>query len=122
MAARSDLDSVQANFRTGSLLLFHDGSLDLKSFARQAEEQGWFQLDSEPIARETLDELISSELSRLDNWLRRLSGGRMDNPSLIFLALGILAARQLAKGKIAPTAVTLLWYLHELLQHRSPRG
>ncbi len=118
LAARSDIQRVQASPRTASLLLLHDGSLELKVLARQAKEQGWFHLDLKPPARESLEELVSRQLDRLDAWMRRFSGSRLDNPSLIFLALAFLAIRQVAKGQIAPPAATTLWYLYELLQRQ----
>ncbi len=121
LAARSDVQTVQTSARTGSLLFYHDGSLDLDALARQAQEQGWFLLDLKPPSRESLEALVSRQLSRLDGWMRRFSGSRLDNPSLLFLALALLAGRQIAKGQVAPPAVTVLWYLYELLQHHGGR-
>lgn len=121
LAARSDVQTVQASARTGSVLFHHDGSLDLKALAQQAQQQGWFQLNPEPPPQESLEVLVSRQLDRFDGWMRRFSGSRLDNPSLIFLALACLAGRQIAKGQVAPPAVTVLWYLYELLQHSKHR-
>lgn len=121
LAARSDIQAVQASPRTGSLLFLHDGSLDLEVLAQQAKQQGWFHLNLEPPSRESLEVLVSRQLNRIDAWMRRFSGSRLDNPSLIFLALAFLAGRQIAKGQVAPPAVTVLWYLYELLQHGERR-
>ncbi|MFN3920049.1 MAG: HMA2 domain-containing protein [Methylohalobius sp.] len=119
LSARSDIQGVQASARTGSVLLLHDGSLDLNALAKQAKDQGWFQLDLTPPASESLSGLISRQLDRLDHFMRRFSGSRLDNPPLIFLALTVLAVRQIAKGQVAPPAATTLWYLYELLQRQA---
>lgn len=118
LSARLDIQRVQVSARTGSALLFHDGSLDLNALAAQAKDQGWFQLDLTPPVPESLSGLISRQLDRLDHLMRRFSGSRLDNPSLIFLALAVLAVRQIAKGQVAPPAATTLWYLYELLQRQ----
>ncbi|MCX8049135.1 MAG: hypothetical protein N3A55_05695 [Methylohalobius sp.] len=118
LSARSDVRGVQASARTASLLLLHDGLLDLNTLAQQAKDQSWFQLDLTPPIRESLNALLSRQFDQVDRFMRRFSGSRLDNPSLIFLALSVLAVRQIAKGQIAPPAATVLWYMHELLQRR----
>ncbi|GAB6067825.1 hypothetical protein JCM13664_11440 [Methylothermus subterraneus] len=118
LAARSDVLEVEVNPRTGSILLVHDVSLDLRDLGQQARQQGWFDLDPTPPSRESLSALASRQLARVDAWMRAFSGSRFDNPSLIFLALVVLAVRQLAKGHIAPPAATTLWYLYQLLQRQ----
>ncbi len=119
LAARSEVDEVQVSARTGSVLILHRGSLDLAALAQQAEGQGWFQLDPTLPVPESLNSLIRRQIDQVDALMRRFSGSRLDNPSLIFLAFAVLAVRQIAKGHIAPPAATTLWYMYELLQRRS---
>lgn len=121
LAAHSDIDAVQANPRTGSVLILHSGSLDLAALAQQAEEQSWFQLETLVPISESLHSLAKRQLDWIDALLRRSSGSRLDNSSLIFLTLAFLAGRQIANGQIAPPAVTVLWYLYELLQSSERR-
>jgi hypothetical protein len=119
LAARSDIDEVQVSAKTGSVLILHSGALDLAALAQQAAGQGWFEFDPTPPALESLNSLIRRQIDQVDAWMRRFSGSRLDNPSLIFLAFAVLAARQIAKGHIAPPAATALWYMYELLQRRN---
>ncbi|BCX80638.1 hypothetical protein MIT9_P0212 [Methylomarinovum caldicuralii] len=115
LAARAEVSAVEVNPRTASVLLCHDGSLDLATLARQAREQGWFELDLAAPQHPSLDVLVSQQLRQFDDSLRRWSNARLNNPSLIFVFFTIFLFRELAKGHVAPPALTLLWYLYELL-------
>jgi hypothetical protein len=113
LEAHAGVSEVDANGRTGSLLIHH--SVPIAQILRFAETNDLFTLGRKLKWRDTLANQTRAQLRTLDERLAHLSEGSLDLRSLMILAFLGLTLIQALRGQILPPASTLLWYAAQLL-------
>jgi len=104
------LNRIEINPATGSILILSD-SIRLEGLGDFAAEHGLFEITSQRAQREPLSKKIIKPLSDLSSSVTRLSGGELDLPGLVFIALLGVGAVQILRGNFgAPPWYTAFWY------------
>lgn len=107
IASLPGVTEVRADSRTGSMLILGDavsyGALEA------ASRRAGHALERAEEARPLIDHL-SNRLEAADQRLRQASGGGLDIASVAVLVLLGTAVIQMARGRIAGPAITILWY------------
>lgn len=106
--------AVEANPRTGGLLVLHDGPLE--PILQHLQTAGLVAAD--PLARgeRPFRDRLVERLGRLDRAMVRASEGELDGRGALLLALLGLALLQAVRGQLAGPALSLLWYASGLLR------
>jgi hypothetical protein len=114
LSKNSLIHAIEANPRTGSMLIVHSGPLE--DLLTRAEEELLFSVAGiEPEEVPILDRLLEDHLAPLASIPAALSAGEIDFSSLAFLGLVALSIAQIARGNVAVPAVTSLWYATNVL-------
>lgn len=108
--------AVDADPRTGSLLIRHEGSLD--TLLDELARRGLVRVDEREPRETPLALRLGERLDRLDAHLKRASAGELDLGGAALLALLLLALVQALRGQVAGPAVSLLWYASQLVRAR----
>lgn len=103
--------SIRVNRVTGSLLL-EDPGLDLDAVVRHGSENGLFRMnaraDQVPV---TVARVARTQVNRIDDCIRKLTGGTLDMPGSVFVLLIVHAMREIIRGELAiPSWFTALWF------------
>lgn len=117
LARLNGVTAVHGNARTAGVLIEWQG--EEPDFVAYAGERELF----EAVPHEGPADLraaVARGLDRLNRNLSQVSGGRLDNRSVGFVALASFAAVQLVRGAILPPAITLLIHALELVDGREP--
>jgi hypothetical protein len=110
LAAHFGYAEVAANPVTASLLL-KDPRVSAKDVAAFAREAGLCALDLTPGPRRQGVQNIISPLRTADARLRQISGGTLDVPSGVFVALVVYGVVEILRGNFqAPPWYTAFWY------------
>jgi hypothetical protein len=110
LAARFGYAAVAANPVTGSLLLA-DARVSPEEVAAFAREAGLCALDLTPGPRRQGVQNIISPLRTADARLRQISGGTLDVPSAVFVALVVFGVVEILRGNFkSPPWYTAFWY------------
>jgi Heavy metal associated domain 2 len=104
------VQNVRVNVRTGSILVEHDGSIEV--VLRTAEERGYLRVDGAPPERYLAH--IHRALIESDERLKTASSGRMDLETISFMGFVAGGIYQCFNGHGLPAGVTLLRYAVEL--------
>jgi hypothetical protein len=110
LAARFGSAAVAANPVTASLLVA-DVRVSPEEVAAFAREAGLCALDLTPGPRREGVQNIISPLRTADARLRQISGGTLDVPSGVFVALVVYGVVEILRGNFqAPPWYTAFWY------------
>lgn len=107
--------SVQANPKTASVLILHEG-LDIDVLTHSLGDRITLDPDAPYVAPSRLNASVKG-LNELDAWIARISRGGSRVDSVLFLLLVVSGLVQLARGQVLAPASSLLWYAFELLRH-----
>jgi hypothetical protein len=116
--------SLRFNVATGSLLLEHEPATALEDILAYAALHALFEcLEQEPpppapLPVPSVVAVAAKGVDLLNQGLTSTSGGRVDLPSVYFLAhigMGIL---EVTRGHVMPPAITLFWRALEGLRKR----
>jgi hypothetical protein len=104
------LERVEVNPVTGSVLL--TGSrLDPVAVENYARSQGLFDLRQKKPSSAPVTRTIVEPLGTLSSGLKRITGGRLDLPGLVFILLLASGISEIIKGNFrAPPWYTAFWY------------
>ncbi len=106
---------LEAHPLTGSLLFCAD-RLDAQAVADFGRKQGLFNLHTEAPPRRPIMHDVVKPVAGLDRSLAQITGGRIDLPSGIFLALLGFGIYEIAKGRwTSPPWYTAFWYAFGLV-------
>jgi Heavy metal associated domain 2 len=119
LARFPQVQSLETNPRTGSVLVHHSGSaFDLLMLAAEAGLGEMIDFEPpEPVASQ-----LQSQFALLDEIVQRATEGRLDLSTLAIFGLFTLAGIQLVRGNQPVIAVTLIWYAAELLRRWEGSG
>ncbi len=106
--------SVAVNPLTGSVLVHHDGPAE--ALVERVRSRGLLRVDSLEPREPALRERLARRLARLDRTIDRATRGELDLAGAALLGLLLLALVQLARGRIAGPALSLLWYASGILR------
>ena len=106
------VEAVLTNALTASILVRHCGSAE--DISGLAERSGLFRVHALPTV--SMGAQAGAGLQTIDRNLKRISNGRVDMNTALFLGLGALAVHQVMKGNLLAPASTLLWYALETLR------
>jgi hypothetical protein len=102
--------TLETNPLTGSVLLVYD-KLDLGDLAEKAEANGLFAMRRLKPNSTPLSGRMVEPLANLSESVRRMSGGELDLPGLIFMGLLGTGIYQIFRGNFgAPPWYTAFWY------------
>lgn len=113
---RSEVLGASANAGTASVVLKVAVGIGSREVAERAKTLGLFDLTNPRIVT-TRSALTTASVGfqGIDSLLGRASGGYLDARSTIFLALLIMAGRQIYKGHFMVPGFTFLWYALTLM-------
>lgn len=114
--------SFRSNPRTATLLVCADEPAVIGDWLTQAEAAGLIRV-SDPVASpsERLGTQLREARESADDFLRNISGNRVDLRLLALAGLGGLGIWQLRRGYFLPAGLTLLLDAGALLRSRQPR-
>lgn len=104
---------VEANPRTGSLLLTH--TVALAQITDYAVEHGFFQLAPENVNGGPLSARLAADLGAVSDRFTALSKGQIDTRAAAFAGLAAAGLFQMLKRNVWPAGITLLWYAVSVL-------
>jgi hypothetical protein len=108
-------NNLSANPLTGSVLIIGE-NLDAGALAAYASDHALFHLTPSELPSLPLMHDLVQPVASVDRSLRAISGGKLDLPSGIFLALLGTGVYQLVRGQfIAPPWYTAFWYAFGLV-------
>jgi hypothetical protein len=114
-----DVEQVQTNPLTGSVLIHHRGSPE--ALHKYAEEQELFRVST---LGERASRLLAQRGKSLDRQLRELTGEYFDLRSITLIMLVSIGMVQVLRGQLVGSALTIFWYASTLLDgpdgNRSP--
>jgi len=116
--------AVQTNPATGSLLIELAAASQLEAVLAYAEDEGLFRCgEGEPPSAlpdppASLSALAAKGVDLVNRGVQAGSLGRMDLPSVYFLAFLGMGVLELRRGHVMPPAVTLFWRALEVLRKR----
>jgi hypothetical protein len=102
LSASSDVERVQANPVTGSVLVHHRGPPD--ALHKYAEEQKLFRVST---LADRASNLVRRQSRSWDQQLLEFTGGYLDLRSLTFITLVSIGLVQALRGQLAGPALTL---------------
>ena len=95
---------IRVNPQTGSALIFYE--CEKKTLAEFAREKDLFLLRRSTPGRKTLFGNVADTFQAYNQDIKKLTGGEVDIPSLVFVSLLISGIWQIARGNLAMPA----WY------------
>ncbi len=95
---------IRVNPQTGSALISYE--CERKTIAEFARDNDLFLLKRSTPRRKTLFGNVADTFQGYNRYLRKLTGGEVDIPSLVFVSLLISGMWQIARGNLAMPA----WY------------
>ena len=98
------IEEIGVNPQTGSALIFYEGDRD--TIAEYAEKHDLFVLKRPTPRHKTLFRNVSDTFRGYNQNLKKMTGGEVDVPSLVFLSLLVSGIFQIARGNFAMPA----WY------------
>ncbi len=104
LSACPGVGEIRVNPQTGSALISYE--CDKKALVEFARENDLFLLKRSTPRRKTLFGNVAGTFQAYNQDLKKLSGGEVDIPSLIFMSLVISGIWQIARGNLAMPA----WY------------
>jgi hypothetical protein len=114
LAECPDIEEVKANPQIGSALIMGDAKV-VADFAKKNE---LFHLKPVRRPRKTFFADVAHTFRMYDKNLKKVSGGELDIPSLVFLSLLISGIWQIAKGNIGmPAWYTAFYYALGVFTH-----
>jgi len=100
------VSSIETNSLTGGILIHHDVPWNV--LVTQIEQRTGLVIE---MPRETsIAHQVAQGLETASQDLNKVSGGKLDWNTLLFLGLTGLAIQQAVEGNIMAPAVSLLWY------------
>ena len=106
LASLPGLRRLTTNTRTGSVLIEYSGQLE--ALEELGPRLGLFQLQNRPHPH-SISEWLYTLTSQPDDFLKRVSNGRVDAAGVTALALAGLGVSQIVRGHALPAGWTLLW-------------
>ena len=123
LARLDGVEAVEANPRTGSVLVRHNGAASVEAIAAFAERHGLFRVeDPDRGPTVTAAEALRDRFGDVDRVVAAMSGSALDLRTFGLLCLAGMGVLQLSRGNIAPPATTAFWYAASLLLMLSPQG
>jgi hypothetical protein len=102
--------SVAVNPATGSVLLTGE-SIELQQIVDYGRKENLFAIDANNTALYPMGVSITAPLKTANRQLRQISGGRLDLPGTVFLALMVFGIIELIRGNWKmPPWYTAFWY------------
>jgi hypothetical protein len=115
LARLRKFDRLVANPLTGSLLIAGE-SVDAGEIAGHALKHGLFRLEADRVEKRPIMRGMVRPVAQVDQALRGFTGGKIDLPSGIFLALLATGIYQIARGRfVVPPWYTAFWYAFGLI-------
>jgi hypothetical protein len=109
LSSRGDVREVWINPATGSALIIHDTGLE--SLIEHGKASGLYDLNAPKPSPKTLYDEVAGVFGGWNRDLKRMSGGHIDIPSLVFLGLVVSGVYQIMRGRVtAPAWYTAFWY------------
>jgi hypothetical protein len=109
LSAREDVKEVWVNPINGGALIIHTAGLD--ELIEHGASSGLYDLQRKTPSPKTLYDEVAGLFKGWNRDLKRLSGGHIDIPSLVFLSLVISGVYQIMRGRFtAPAWYTAFWY------------
>jgi hypothetical protein len=105
-----DVERVQTNPITGSVLVHHHGSLE--ALNAYAEQNQLFRVST---LADRASNLLRQRGRSVDQKLREFTGEYLDLRSLTFVMLVSIGLVQAVRGQFAGPALTIFWYAATLL-------
>jgi hypothetical protein len=103
------IERLEANPLTASVLFITEA--DAKEIADHAAEKGLFLLRTSNRHSTTLSRKIMGDFDRLNDGIKKLTGGDIDIPGIVFLGLLGTGIYQVSIGNLtAPAWYTAFWY------------
>ena len=120
--AQPGVVAVEVNPATAGILIVHDGSFDPTRV-----DLGVLELQlangEQRRAKGTLLDRANAALDAIDTRIKFATDGTLDMASISLLGLASMVVVQLARGNVGrPPAITLAWYIAELMRTRAARG
>ena len=106
-----DVDHVEVNAISGSLLIHHQAGSELKG---RLIDSGLFRLVDGPLSSPPVLDRVTDSVFRSDRALERRTGGRVNLKTLLILVLVALAIVQSLRRRIMVPAITLLIFAAQL--------
>jgi hypothetical protein len=106
-----DVEQVQANPITGSVLVHHGGPAE--ALYTYAEKNDLFRVSTQA---DRASDLLRQRGKSLDQQLREFTGEYLDVRSLTFIMLVSIGLVQALRGQFAGPALTIFWYAATLLE------
>lgn len=106
LASLPGLRRLTTNTRTGSVLIEYSGQLE--ALDELGPRLGLFQLQNRPHPHSVSDWLYTLT-SKPDDFLKRVTDGRVDAAGVTALALAGMGISQMVRGHALPAGWTLLW-------------
>lgn len=121
LAGCAGVDEVAVNATTGSILIRHRS--DLNTIASHASRHEVFDLERGKKAKRLVNATIGAFQS-LNGKIDRLSGGELDLPGTVSLALVAGGIVQIIRGRfVAPAWYTAFWYaMNIFLKSQAEKG
>ena len=112
----SGVKQVQVNPLTASVLIFYDTEqVDVHDLTAQLQSANQFELSDGPMETQTVWEQAVDGVGNIDQQLKEITLGQIDFKSLLFILLVMMAVRQLQQGVVFAPAITLIWYVLQML-------
>lgn len=106
LASLPGLRRLTTNTRTGSVLIEYSGQLE--ALEELGPRLGLFQLHNRPHPH-SISEWLYALTSQPDEFLKRVTDGRVDAAGVTALALTGMGISQIVRGHALPAGWTLLW-------------
>jgi hypothetical protein len=113
------VEQVEANPWTGSIVVWHRGPADIGSIASHAKSHGLFRIDARGW---TLADAAVEFYREIDEEFSKLIVGRVDLQSAVLVLLVLAGFLQLARGQVLMPAASMFWYAFETLRSRAQYG
>ncbi len=108
--------SVDTNPQTASILVVHSG--EMKSLADYAKAKDLFVLNIPKTKPKSLMSGVAGAFKSYNDQLKKMTGGELDIPSLVFLSLIISGVYQIIRGNLgAPAWYTAFYYALGVFTH-----
>lgn len=113
LASLPGLRRLTTNTRTGSVLIEYSG--ELEALGELGPRLGLFQLQNRPHPH-ALSEWLYALTTHPDDFLKRVTDGRVDVAGVTALALTGMGISQIVRGHALPAGWTLLWNATNLIR------
>lgn len=107
--------TVRINKQSGSIVITHEEG-KREQIAQYAQSAELFILEKLHYERTPLFKKAAAGFSNLDSGLNRMTEGKWDYRSCLYVVLVVAAIVQILRGQILVPAATLLWYALDLLR------